>query len=367
MTTYVEWVERVLKATLAAKRQTRGPVFATMVARELGFPDVTLDDFTGRQGAPEGAMQALGDLDDIGVLEFHNLMSIEAGQVAEDVALTGLRRTAWPLAFEPPLDQTNTRFLITLVALSERQGNNFAWLARHEAKEVFERLGLTTEDFDAINTNQVLIGNLKSKRLIETNGPISFGNAIVRPTYLGVVRATEHDQWEWLERLERLIGEWETATTEFKREIDLATTEGKEKLVRSILGLATTKTNRPRYLILGFDPDTHRFTTSLDTKAFTSDRIEDLLNRYADPAPVCRLHHVRWEGGLVGVVEVERDPARIPYRVGKRLGRLLPGQILVRHGSHIEEPTDAERSELELEGKRARGEDPSDRLGLVGR
>ena len=53
MTGYVEWVERVLAAAIAAKQVSRGPVFATMVARELGFPSITMDDFTPRQGAPD--------------------------------------------------------------------------------------------------------------------------------------------------------------------------------------------------------------------------------------------------------------------------------------------------------------------------
>jgi hypothetical protein len=356
MTGYVEWVERVLAAAIAAKQVSRGPVFATMVARELGFPNITMDDFNPRQGAPEAVMQGLGDLADLTVLEFNNLTSIVVGQLAEDVALTGLRREAWPVAFEPPLNEPTVAFLRDLVALSEQREERFAWLTWHEAKEVFERLNMPTADFDASNANHSLIGNLKSKRFIETSGPIGHGNAKLRPTYIGVVRATQHDQWEWLDRLEGLVEEWETTTTEFKREIDLSTDAGKEKLVRSILSLATTKTNRPRYLILGFGPDTHKFAKSLDTVGFTSDRIEDLLNFYADHIPPFQLHQVRWEGGVVGIVEVARDPVRIPYRVANPLGRLVVGQILVRHGSHIDAPTNIEREELKIEGRRARGE-----------
>lgn len=49
----------------------------------------------------------------------------------------------------------------------------------------------------------------------------------------------------------------------------------------------------------------------MDARAVTQDRIEDILNAYTDPVPRIRWHGAGWAGGLVGMLEVLRDPADI--------------------------------------------------------
>lgn len=62
--------------------------------------------------------------------------------------------------------------------------------------------------------------------------------------------------------------------------------------------------------------------------------------------------------GLVAIIEVRRDPAKLPHRIVLGGGKVRAGQVYVRHGSQVEEPTAAELGELQVEGDRARGEPP---------
>jgi len=62
--------------------------------------------------------------------------------------------------------------------------------------------------------------------------------------------------------------------------------------------------------------------------------------------------------GLVQTtLEVRRDPTKLPYRVANALGfqkRVVNGQVFVRHGSQVEEPTLAELTALQDEANRAK-------------
>ncbi len=55
----------------------------------------------------------------------------------------------------------------------------------------------------------------------------------------------------------------------------------------------------------------------------------------------------------VGVLEVLRDPAQVPYRFSRDAGRYAKDDVFVRHGSHVEPPTPAELAALIEEGQRA--------------
>lgn len=66
---------------------------------------------------------------------------------------------------------------------------------------------------------------------------------------------------------------------------------------------------------------------------------------------------VEYYHGPVGRLRILRDPAKLPYRVGKSIGdkkRIVEDQVFVRHGSQTEEPTDAELQALLEESNRAR-------------
>src|SRR6266542_2794202 len=124
-----------------------------------------------------------------------------------------------------------------------------------------------------------------------------------------------------------------------------------------IHALATTKSSGERYFVVGFDDATRQFSRSVDP-AITQNRLEQILNAYAAPAPEIRYQRVAWGQGEIGVVKVLRDPARIPYRVMQTVAHITQGDIFVRHGSQAEPPTQAERDALEAEGQAAASTGP---------
>jgi hypothetical protein len=171
------------------------------------------------------------------------------------------------------------------------------------------------------------------------------------------VRATEQVQAELQQLVASLLADWETTNVEFKRQLDLATKADKAEFVRDILALATTKVSGERFLVVGFDDKTQQFVQSVDP-AINQNRLEQILNAYAVPAPQIRYHRVAWEQGPIGVIKVARDPAKVPYRVTKTLAHISKGDVYVRHGSQVEPPTVTELAALEAEGKAAASATP---------
>jgi hypothetical protein len=87
-----------------------------------------------------------------------------------------------------------------------------------------------------------------------------------------------------------------------------------------------------------------------------------LAAEYTDPCVELRYEVVDYRNGSVGKLEILRNPKKVPYKVAKSLGEKLKedkkqiaqGQIFVRHGSQVEEPTDLELQALLEEGNHAR-------------
>jgi hypothetical protein len=75
------------------------------------------------------------------------------------------------------------------------------------------------------------------------------------------------------------------------------------------------------------------------------------LARHEPPhAPWISLQPFR--NGLAGVLEMERNPACVPYRVSRDIGKLKAKQTFVRHGT-VTEPPPAEEDALAAEAQRA--------------
>lgn len=128
-----------------------------------------------------------------------------------------------------------------------------------------------------------------------------------------------------------LAAEWETTTVEFKREVTLGSPRQKGEFVKDVLGLVTTKASgRDRYLIIGYDDESHAFAQAVDSR-IDQDRLEQILSQYAEPMPEVRYFTVPMPGGAeAGVIEVRRDPARVPYKVRRDIGRAGAGSVFVR-------------------------------------
>jgi Putative DNA-binding domain len=348
---YVDWLEQVLQGLMAA-------VAADPQARLVGVRFSTLQQqLTGDASAESPAAVALGDavrdLERLGLASMRNRGSVELTQNGKELANQSLRST-WPTIQQLYVDAEQLAVLRTAAELCEERHPDYALLREVTWQEVFARLdwpaGDSTVAYD-------ITAKLEEAGLLARRARL--GNAIdLYPTYVGVVRATESEQADQRRLVADLLPEWETTTVEFKLELNLKRDKEKAEFVRDVLALATTKASGRRWLVIGFDPKTHQFAKSADP-TITQDRLEQILNAYAVPAPEIRYQRVRWNGGDVGLVEVRRDPARIPYRVVKALAHIKVGDMYVRHGSQVEPPTPAERVALEAEGRAARGEPPA--------
>ena len=170
-------------------------------------------------------------------------------------------RSMWPSIFATGLDEDQTEFLRTLVEMSLDPSD----LAPREVvmEDLFSRLGWAFHDMKSTS----LFYALENRGMISgvvTNGP-TFHH--MRPTYAGVVRATQQEPTATRQLVESLLPDWETASVEFKLELSLDKDAGKAEFAKDANALATTKTSgEQRYLVIGFDPKTHLFARTLDPR-----------------------------------------------------------------------------------------------------
>lgn len=345
---YIEWVEQVAR-DLAD--QTTGSGW-------LVRPEALLVTVEAPDQAIMVVADAISDLVANGVVEpwtnqnfindSQNLVAIRNG-----ASLTLL----WPEIVKQWLSNEQLDFLDRAITMTEQMRETYAIVEWTTAEDVYEDLGWAVDRVAALHLAQSL------ERLGLVNLHTTLGGPVrVRPTYRGIVRATKKVATEWQQRLVEMVDEWETATVEFKRELDLGSPRKNREFARDVTALANTKASgRERYLILGYDPKSREFTTTA-SPSVSQDRLEDILNEYADPTVSIRYFTVQHEScnGLVGIVEVRRDPTLVPHRAKHNTGLSDAEHICVRHGSHVEHPTPEELDALVAEGERARAHE---RLG----
>lgn len=204
-------------------------------------------------------------------------------------------------------------------------------------------------------------GLLADRGFLKTRGLPGYNNDL-NPTYQGLVWGTRRGFTVESKFIDGLLEEWETTNVDFKREIGLDTQKQKAEFAKDVLGLATTKSSGRRYMIIGFEDKTRGYHAAPDPSV-TQDRMERILANLTDRVVTIRYKVVDYRLGKVGMLEVIREPEKLPYRASKdviiddkaRKG-LEQDKVYVRHGSQTEAPTDAELEALKDEGRRARGE-----------
>jgi hypothetical protein len=164
----------------------------------------------------------------------------------------------------------------------------------------------------------------------------------------------------------RLIGElegrWEDPYVDFKRQIGLRSASDKAEYVKDMLGLANTQGRSRRFLMIGWDDESKSVVTAALSSRITQDRLQQVLNRYADPPPHISYTTHLWRGSVVGLIEITREPIRLPYKVSRRIGKRNEGEVFVRHGTITEPPTPRELQALHDEGLNARLKESADDL-----
>lgn len=349
---YIDWTERVALA-FAHLDKPSGQASMSDIADALGL---AVPAGPARDAEAEATWNALRDLSELGILGALNTIQITETENTRKIRAGVPLRTVWPAFFDDFLEPEQEAFLRALVQVAEVEEETWADLAWTNAAEVFRALGWPTEGDMAINRGFRVQNILSEHGFLQSRLAMGSLSAFsIRPTYKGAVRATQQVATEWQTRLAEMAVEGETSTVEFKVELKLGTDRQKAEFIKDVLGLATTKASGPkRHLIIGYDDESLVLIKPVDP-ALSQDHLEDVLNAYCSPAPTIRYFRVPMGGGTVaGVVEVTRDAASIPYRVGKAIWKLAVGDVFVRHGTHTENPSPAEQAALEAEGERAR-------------
>jgi hypothetical protein len=255
----------------------------------------------------------------------------------------------WPAIFRTrQLSARHRDLLVSVIKTCERERDGFAFQELRWLHEVAGEAGLTVSPGDGIGFYKATTDN----HLAE--GVALSGGIQIRPTYAGIVRATMKETSD----LERLVADleakWEVPNVDFKRELTLATAEQKGEFVKDMIAIATTQLDARRFYLIGWDPKTRKFLPPGVDPKLTEEQMQQILGSYCDPPPHLRYQTLPFHGSLAGIIEVERNPTCVPYRVSRDIGKLKAGQTFVRHGTVTEPPTPAEEAALKEEAHRAR-------------
>jgi len=192
------------------------------------------------------------------------------------------------------------------------------------------------------------------------------GTLHFRSTYKGLVWETRRGYTVQSRTIDELVREWETTSVDFKQELHVDTASEKAELVKDVIALANTQASGRRWLVLGFENKTRAYYGPPDPKV-TPDRLEQLLAEYVTPAVDIRYEVYDYRAGPVGMLEILRDPKKLPYAVKRAVGgphgqrgekHVEEGQVFVRHGSHTAEASEEERRALDEEREWAQGRPP---------
>ena len=346
---YIDWVDRVFRAIGAHSDADRDAVFMGVDVARVATRSGIDPAMPGFFESPErlAVIIAFADLRQLGVIVSPQPQDYDRARLTQDgrQALARGLRSLWPEILSIHLDDAHLTMLQRAVSLSEVRTRSHAQMADIDASEA-----MAGSDRGDVYTTAKILEEAGCATLRAFLG----GAVRLRVTYVGLVRATQAEQTRWQTLVADLLPEWETTNVEFKRSLSLDNPSQKAEFAKDVMALANTKSSGRRFLVVGFEPDSHVYSQDLDP-AVTQDRVEQILSAYLDPVPHVRLQRVAWESGWVGVIEVRREPSELPYRARRAVGsRLQEGQVKVRHGSQAEDPTPRELAALEEEGERAR-------------
>jgi len=260
----------------------------------------------------------------------------------------------WEICQEQ-LDPEYAQLLRIVNRLSPRAASDHVWLEWIDYQTLVTALGWGQ------NTHLIrsVAIDLMEWGLVYTMQKPAAQEVSLRASYPGLVWETRRGLTLESKLIDDLVADWETTSVEFKSDLYTDTASQKAECIKDILSLATTKASGRRWMIIGFDDDTHDYCGSPNPK-LTQNHFEQLLQEYTKPIVKVRYQVVDYRRGPVGKLEVFRDAKDIPYKVAKSLGsqsdkrRITEGDIYVRHGSQVQIPTPEELHALQEEGDQAR-------------
>lgn len=359
---FVDWCSLVLQTCVkidqTSDRARLGGIHYQELAQALAL-SLGTEDYGKRPDFRETTFYS-GMIGALGQLNLHRLLEHQEYQFVWKVTKFGRDMAAdltplWWQICADTLDPEHEQLLRAVNRLSPQTAPDHVWLKEIPTEILGAELGWDHES---------LLFKRVAKELMDWGllwGRLFIGETILFSNYRGLVWETRHAFTIASRLIDNLIAEWETTSVDFKREVHTDTASDKAELIKDILSLANTRASGRRWMIIGFDDKKREYYGPPDPK-LTQNHLEHLMAQYT--APVVDIHYevVDYRKGKVGMLEVLRDPQKLPYRVAKSLGdkaagdkkRIEQDQIFVRHGSQVETPSADELQELQDEGERAR-------------
>lgn len=339
---YLTWAETVLRHVIQRKTDQPGE-FVTIEALRDGL------SLPSTAPVMTALYQVVWDLDHLGAIENRGSGSnIRLTDFSRQLRMGATSVQAlWPVYTRQWLEPEAEALLDALITASHTEADQFAWFASLTAADL---KGPVSSDMAFVDE---IVDQLRQHTFLYDEF-VEIGIPHVRPSYQGVVRATKaHVTERWL-LIQRLVESWETSTVEFKRELPLDTPKQKAEFARDVIALANTKASGGRWLVLGFDDTSHAFHSSVPAELH-QERLEQVLSAWTDPVPSIQYSTVESGLGNAATIEIERDATKLPHRMRKGLQhKIQRGDVFVRHGTLVEEPTVGELQNLVAEGVAAR-------------
>ena len=288
--------------------------------------------------------QALDGLEQVGLVEtdqFLTKLTQLGRRHAEDLI------PIWNAICEIPLEQAQIELLYAINNISVQSEPEYLWIEDVTGEQLQSHLGTDATWLEPLGRELKELG-LATARFYMGN------HMEFQASYTGLVWQTRRGFTLESRRIDELVKEGETTSIEFKRELSLDTADQKAEFIKDMIGLANTQSSGRRLLIIGFDDKKLSYFGTPDPRV-TQDRLEQIIADYIAPFLDVRYTRIDYRLGLLGQIEVLRDPKKLPHGVAKSIGdkkRILDGQIFVRHGSQTEPPTPAELDAIREEAAR---------------
>jgi len=347
---YIDWFLKVLTQIVEGSRATlqarQFGVSVDEVARVLFGADVVDKPGYSQSEQYLNLLHLFEEMKECGFLEatkiraHYKLWDSAVGTVENPIRY-------WTSHCRIKLESDQEELLRLVNKLSVKNGANGFYLETLRVEELLSELNWS----DGKTRILVVANELKERGLIRRMG------VQWRASYRGLVWETRRGLSINSQFIDSLVQDWETTSVEFKRELHLDTADQKAELIKDVIGLANTQVSGRRLLVVGFEDKTRTYFGPPDPKV-TPNRLEQIIAEYAEPNIEIRYEVLEYRSGLVATLEIiGREPTKLPYRVAKALGlqkRIVDGQVFVRHGSQVEEPTLVELTALQDEANRAR-------------
>jgi len=351
---YLDFVDRVLVAidesVKAGGAEYPVPEMLSEVGKRI-VGETNVDGVTFHASPLHRALlDAVGDLAELGLATPSGGYAVRLTPDGRLRAQSGLR-SLWPgLVDAYPLSEDARQFLSVLCDVTEEEHDDFSELHAVESDAVIQSLGQPWGGGKVIEVWQ----ELEQRRSV--SGTAVLGGRVVgsRPTYVGFVLARVGPAVRKILLVEELVASWEGATVDHKAQLDVNSDRQRAEVAKDVAALANTQARGQRFLVIGFDDKSRAFTTSFDS-TIDQDRLEDILNTRLNSVPVIRVDSVPWHGGTVGLIEVGREPTKLPYTISRDLtDGIRAGDVFVRRGSHVAKADADELAELHSERDRAK-------------